>query len=156
MIESTAIYWIGTQAVDQCWPLKQIRDDGNRRTAIEPFLEDLANVKTRVLVLDAFFDDELGLQPLWDILDLTPASCSIRILSRQPRPSFNTQSPLGSRIHWKERMMPWLHDRFAILDDIMWHFGSTVGGAYRGFSAATRGWPARDLAYVFEDEWQRG
>jgi hypothetical protein len=35
-----------------------------------------------------------------------------------------------------------LHDRFAIIDDELWHFGATVGGFHVQVSAATRGWSA--------------
>lgn len=32
------------------------------------------------------------------------------------------------------------HDRFALLDDEIWHFGSTVGGIYPGITAFSGGW----------------
>ena len=35
---------------------------------------------------------------------------------------------------------PFVHDRFAIVDDELWHFGATVGGFHHGVNAATRGW----------------
>lgn len=38
----------------------------------------------------------------------------------------------------------YVHDRFAIIDDELWHFGATVGGFYSLVSAATRGWRASD------------
>lgn len=37
-----------------------------------------------------------------------------------------------------------VHDRFAIIDNELWHFGATVGGFYSQVSAATRGWKASD------------
>lgn len=33
-----------------------------------------------------------------------------------------------------------IHDRFAITDDELWHFGSTVGGVSGGLTALSRGW----------------
>lgn len=38
----------------------------------------------------------------------------------------------------------YIHDRFAIIDDELWHFGATVGGFHSKVSAATRGWRASD------------
>lgn len=39
---------------------------------------------------------------------------------------------------------PYVHDRFAIIDDELWHFGATVGGFHSQVSAATRGWSASE------------
>jgi phosphatidylserine/phosphatidylglycerophosphate/cardiolipin synthase-like enzyme len=39
------------------------------------------------------------------------------------------------------KTFPFLHDRFAIVDTELWHFGSTVGGLHPGLTAASRGWP---------------
>jgi hypothetical protein len=38
-----------------------------------------------------------------------------------------------------------LHDRFAIIDNELWHFGATVGGFHKQVSAASRGWDAAAL-----------
>ncbi len=38
----------------------------------------------------------------------------------------------------------YMHDRFAIIDDELWHFGATVGGFHSLVSAATRGWRVSD------------
>ena len=48
-----------------------------------------------------------------------------------------------------------IHDRFAIIDDDLWHFGATVGGLHWRLNAATRGWPAEQHGAVqfFEDVW---
>lgn len=35
-----------------------------------------------------------------------------------------------------------VHDRFAIIDDELWHFGATVGGFHPRVNAASRGWDA--------------
>jgi phosphatidylserine/phosphatidylglycerophosphate/cardiolipin synthase-like enzyme len=49
----------------------------------------------------------------------------------------------------------YIHDRFAIIDDELWHFGATVGGFHSQVSAATRGWRASDHGAVdfFELAW---
>ena len=55
---------------------------------------------------------------------------------------------LGSRF-------PYVHDRFAIIDNELWHFGATVGGLHSLVNAATRGWDAEahDAVRFFNDAW---
>jgi hypothetical protein len=51
-----------------------------------------------------------------------------------------------------------VHDRFAVIDDELWHFGATVGGFHSKVSAASRGWRAidHDAIRFFEDLWSAG
>lgn len=51
-----------------------------------------------------------------------------------------------------------IHDRFAIIDDELWHFGGTVGGFHASVSAASRGWRASDHRAIefFEMAWNAG
>lgn len=51
-----------------------------------------------------------------------------------------------------------IHDRFAIIDDELWHFGGTVGGFHSRVSAASRGWRAADHGAIsfFEEIWNAG
>jgi hypothetical protein len=57
---------------------------------------------------------------------------------------------------------PYVHDRFAIIDNELWHFGATVGGLHSLVNAATRRWDAEahDAVRFFNDAWdgdaQRG
>ena len=55
---------------------------------------------------------------------------------------------LGSRF-------PYVHDRFAIIDNELWHFGATVGGLHSLVNAATRGWDAdaADAMRFFDEAW---
>lgn len=36
------------------------------------------------------------------------------------------------------------HDRFAIIDDELWHWGANVGGTHHEVNAFSRGWPAHE------------
>lgn len=49
----------------------------------------------------------------------------------------------------------YVHDRFAIIDNELWHFGATVGGFHAQVNAATRGWNASDhnSKEFFERAW---
>lgn len=48
-----------------------------------------------------------------------------------------------------------LHDRFAIVDEELWHFGATVGGSHRSVTAFSRGWDAIATGAIqfFQDMW---
>lgn len=50
----------------------------------------------------------------------------------------------------------YIHDRFAIIDDELWHFGGTVGGFNSKLSVASRGWDATKLNAIefFNEVWQ--
>jgi hypothetical protein len=50
------------------------------------------------------------------------------------------------------------HDRFAIVDDELWHFGGTVGGFLTSVSATSRGWSAAEHGAIqfFELAWSIG
>jgi hypothetical protein len=53
------------------------------------------------------------------------------------------------------KKFPYVHDRFAIIDNELWHFGATVGGLHSLVNAATRGWDAEahDAIRFFNDAW---
>jgi hypothetical protein len=56
------------------------------------------------------------------------------------------------------RESDFIHDRFAIVDDELWHFGGTAGGFHAAVSAASRGWRAADHGAFdfFEEIWNVG
>lgn len=51
-----------------------------------------------------------------------------------------------------------IHDRFAIIDDELWHFGGTAGGFQSSVSAVSRGWGAVEHGAIrfFEEIWNAG
>lgn len=53
------------------------------------------------------------------------------------------------------RECDFIHDRFAIVDDELWHFGGTAGGFHAAVSAASRGRRAADHGAIefFEKIW---
>jgi hypothetical protein len=64
-------------------------------------------------------------------------------------------------IQWKiglsNEKYPYLHDRFAIVDQELWHFGATVGGGHPSLNAASRGWDADKTGAIafFKNVWFR-
>lgn len=61
------------------------------------------------------------------------------------------------RMHLRNRF-DFIHDRFAIVDEELWHFGGTVGGFHAKISAASRGWRALDHGAIdfFQMAWEAG
>lgn len=47
------------------------------------------------------------------------------------------------------------HDRFAIVDDELWHWGANVGGTHHEVNAYSRGWPVHDTGaeHYFKRLW---
>ena len=121
----------------------------------------------RLLVLDPHFDD-VGVRVLRNALDCSQAD-EVRFLTGQTaddttpwrqdlewRINMNRMDHRGVVVQWRKlrrRSFPFLHDRFAIVDDALWHFGATVGGGHPGVNAASGPWSAADAkAAVFFDE----
>jgi len=48
--------------------------------------------------------------------------------------------PIDIKVRFSISSFPYIHDRFAIVDNELWHFGATVGGFHRDVNAASRGW----------------
>jgi hypothetical protein len=44
--------------------------------------------------------------------------------------------------------MPEVHDRFAVIDDVLWHCGATIGGLHNAINAMTYGWSALDTRAI--------
>lgn len=86
---------------------------------------------------------------------------TIRTLFNERVAEINDRSPrrvgvVGIEIKFSlGKTFPYVHDRFAIIDSELWHFGATVGGLHHLVNAATRGWnaEAHDAIRFFEDAW---
>ncbi|OJX78716.1 MAG: hypothetical protein BGO92_00040 [Magnetospirillum sp. 64-120] len=55
-----------------------------------------------------------------------------------------------------DRRAEFLHDRFAVTDNELWHFGGTVGGLEKKMTAVSRGWnaEARNFITFFDHTWK--
>ena len=134
----------------------------------------IESARARVLVLDPHFD-EVGLNVLEPALSRCQA-LDVRLLTsrsdindqdreRRRRTlvrhlNSNRSGPGGVEVRWSTKLdrhsFPFLHDRFAIVDDGLWHFGSTVGGGHPGLTAASGPWSASDTRAVefFDECWR--
>jgi len=141
------------------------------------FIDAARRAQVRIWILDPKFstDDEVILETIVVKAD----AADIRVLSEthderereriagvsemleQIANDRRQRPPKQVTVRWLPRLRkddyPFLHDRFAILDDELWHFGATVGGGHKSLNAFTRGWNARETFAIrfFEDLWTR-
>ena len=136
------------------------------------FMSAVARSENCVLLLDPFFDEDdvnplaiaLAESDATDIRLLTGAVKGDREQLRQTLQEYRNMDRLTTektRIFWSALLdtdcFPFLHDRFAIVDGALWHFGSTVGGGHAGLTAASGPWSESDAQgeRFFRDCWRR-
>jgi hypothetical protein len=153
--------------------------------ALTAFVNAARMAQDRILVLDDFlFKEEKGKSGrsrydqilLWlpdglianEIKFLTNAhgdraeQAVIRKLFNDRVQAINQRAPRRAGVAQIEirfslgQKFPYVHDRFAIIDNELWHFGATVGGLHSLVNAATRGWDAdaHDAMRFFDDAWK--
>ena len=127
---------------------------------LKSFESAVSQAQICILVLDPHFD-EVGVDALgpalesstaWDIRLLTGSGDIDEQQRRKLNKSLtrwrniNTVASRPAEVHWSAKLdkhrFPFLHDRFAIIDGALWHFGSTVGGGHHGLTAASGPWSA--------------
>lgn len=154
------IYWIWADASG--YPRQSLNHHEKEQYVPHPlkeFEDAVLSARERIWILDPYFDHNFGLPAIW-----LPLCCSavseVRVISHEEYPEQWIQKQKEStgyephgEIQWKVCFFE-LHDRFAIVDQELWHFGSTVGGAYPRFGAATSGWSAAHLNRVFLSRWE--
>ena len=129
-----------------------------------------ANGATKALLLDPYLQAEQMAairDQLWNSTDIE----RLHIITEKKKDWPDTQSHLAdlrrrllannptADIQLKGgldgRSFPFLHDRFAMLDGELWHFGGTVGGLQNGLTAYSRGWSAsaQQFEKLFSEIW---
>lgn len=141
----------------------------NNAMKLAAFEEAVMEARQRVLVLDPHFDD-VGVHALREALDYSQV-VEVRFLTQAAGDTTPWRQELERRINlnrtdrrevevqwrkWKRGSFPFLHDRFAIVDDALWHFGATVGGGHAGVNAASGPWSAFDARAIdfFDECWR--
>ena len=141
--------------------------------ALKTFQAAIGQSLDHILVLDPHFD-ELGVNAVALPLASSQAG-DIRLLTggsatgeqgiaelKDTLIQFRNMNRYGSRlaeVRWSSRLdrhrFPFLHDRFAIVDGALWHFGATVGGGHPGVTAATGPWSEAETRArrFFEECW---
>jgi hypothetical protein len=128
----------------------------------------------RLWILDNYFDDKYGADFLADAL-LDSRLEELRIIGMTNINESQAKQRLEDLLEILELnaegyvpVVEWrqsstresevaIHDRFAVIDDELWHFGSTVGGAHRSINAYSRGWNATTTGAIefFNELWKR-
>ncbi len=133
------------------------------------FAQAVATAHLRLLIMDNYFD-ETGMSSLRLAFEGSQAS-DVRLLTGIVDDREKMRSDLEKRINlhrndqgsvnvqWRKldgNSYPFLHDRFAVVDDALWHFGATVGGGHPGLNAASGPWPAEETRAVdfFQECWR--
>ena len=141
---------------------------GGKRLALTTFGAAVDRSYDHVLVLDLHFD-EFGTRAFASALECSQAR-DIRFLTGggdktemkdllTEHRNLNQSGSGTVEVRWRgsldKRHYPYPHDRFAIVDGALWHFGSTVGGGHPGLTAATGPWSAGETnaKQFFEECW---
>jgi hypothetical protein len=126
------------------------------------FRDAVRVARQRVWLLDEYLlGDDPSRDQLWDLFYDTGAS-DIRVVTasndgaderarslKELEPALQARAPgpppqIKIYLNLKKPMkgLPEIHDRFAIIDDVLWHCGATVGGLHHQINAMTFGWSA--------------
>ena len=160
------IYWLWTKGGSDTphYPLpgreRAVEENSWKPKALQPFLDSIAEAKISRLIFDPHFDERVGIWSIWEYLQFNPDVETKIIVGKESVfreisswKSTQDQS-LVKYVHVKYSDLDF-HDRFAVMDFELWHFGSTVGGAYPKFGAVTRGWDGAEFRKVFETIWKK-
>ena len=149
--------------------------EAGNELSLRAFEEAVVGAEVHVFVLDHHFDkqgaDILGgalmLSQVRDVRLLTGRG-SLADADRRELTSALTEScneerhdRLQVEVLWRATLstdsFPFLHDRFAIIDGGLWHFGATVGGGYPRLTAVSGPWPATATRAIdfFKECWIR-
>lgn len=151
---------------------------------LEPFRKAVISAVERVWIVDEYFlvsdrekNSDKRITKILDWLHVDLIASDIRILTKQhdeitekTLQRFQTREQeinhhqarrakvcsiqINTRL---TRSFNYIHDRFAIVDDELWHFGATVGGFHASVNAASRGWDAVEMGAIefFELAWEK-
>ncbi|NWO07091.1 MAG: hypothetical protein HLX50_15770 [Alteromonadaceae bacterium] len=181
------IIWGSQQGGQACFPTSTAayeRKNSPDPVPLQKFGKAVANAQERVWIVDEYLlvpdrgDPVRRIEQILEWLPLSFAASDVRLLTKphqeiteddlerfqQHAQEINNyatrrkkECSIEVRTHLK-RDCDFIHDRFAIIDDELWHFGATVGGFHSRVSAASRGWRAADHGAIkfFEEIWKAG
>ena len=126
----------------------------------------LSEAEHRVWIMDPHFDGECGYGVIQTALELACEErkqqripLDVRILTGRFREleDWMKKRNLHSTHVQRRECLTGLHDRYVLVDDELWHFGSTVGGGHPELSSASRGWfnHVEDFSVLFKNWWSK-
>ena len=128
-----------------------------------------ARCSSRFLILDLHFDAE-AVRVLKNKVGQAFGLTELRLITSEPKARSEFEAVRASlldvnrlangecyRITIVDRRSADFHDRFAVTDNELWHFGGTVGCLEARMTAVSRGWPAVDTEFIelFEILWKQ-
>jgi hypothetical protein len=164
-------------------PAIKARHAAQAAEPLETFLQAVKDAQDRVLIMDDFLfrhDNEGTWQDrVAHVLGWLPDTLvapDVRFLTGAPATQFQKreierqfaaqaqaingrlrrQVPVIVQVRFSLRQeFPYVHDRFAIIDDDLWHFGATVGGLHNQVNAVSHGWDIddHDAINFFDTAW---
>lgn len=158
------IYWIWTTdgSATPNFPIqgrdRAVESSSWEPRPLQPFLDSIAEAKISRIIFDPHFDERVGIRSIWGYVRLNPDVDTKIIVGKERvfRELSNWKASqdqsLAKCVQIKYSNLDF-HDRFAVIDFELWHFGSTVGGAYPKFGAVTRGWDGEEFRKVFNAIW---
>jgi len=182
------ILWGSQEGGQNCFPTSTAaweRKYSGDPAPLKQFGKAVADAQERVWIVDEYLlkpDSGNPAERIEQILAWLPlwlAASDIRLLTKQHQEvdeadlkkfqqqarAINTHDArrekecrIEVRTHLTHRNCNFVHDRFAIVDDELWHFGGTAGGFQAAVSAASRGWRAVNHGAIefFEEIWNAG
>jgi len=157
----------------------ELRTRCNAATAapLDPFVLSTSYAIERVWILDLHFDHvgvaalEIGLKgsSVRDVRlltgtrkdDLKPLTARLNAVRLPANTPAAAQTPQLASVEWRDfldsKSYPFPHDRFALVDGELWHFGHTVGGAGKCLFACSGPWDAQATEAIdfYEGLWQK-
>ncbi len=182
------ILWSGLESWQSYFPNSSEawgRKQSNNPVPLHAFCKAVSEAQERVWIVDDYLlklDNGSPIERIDQMLEWLPlwlAASDIRFLTRRTQEvdesmlkKFHQRAQeinnhparrgklcsIEIKLHLSERNCNFIHDRFAIVDDELWHFGATVGGFHASVSAASRGWRAADHGAIdfFKEIWNLG
>ena len=159
-LSQPALIWAGLGTDLDLFPtitlLRGRQREGKQASPIQAFVNALSNAEDRIWILDSYFGKKPArIENIVRYIERAEAR-SIRIISKFSDKEILKRLQHRRRVDSRKRFLPpdfgisWqklysfpdLHDRFAIVDNELWHFGGSIGGNQEILTAASRGWSA--------------
>lgn len=122
------------------WLIDGYLNELDSRKKLESFLDIFYDKLSYINDIRIFFKSDTKRDDVIELLDI-----------------YNTElvENINKEIKYRFFDYKYIHDRFAIIDDKLWHFGSDVGSSSRCLNATSYGWDAEYFKAInfFTDLW---
>lgn len=164
----------------QCPTLKQVRDRSNmsleHALVSQNFQQSILNATQKIWILDNYLHKNMKESSVFDsilkLIEINTQILDVRFYLRSKTNEddinelinyYNELIRDGRKSHQGTKIecgffddLNFIHDRFAIIDNNLWHFGSDVGASNQSLHATSYGWNSEQLKITnfFEELWE--